>query len=67
MVFILTKIGTLKVGSIIHIHITVLCHRPTDIPHQANHTFGVLKQTSFCIGFTSHFDPERTDRESQKA
>jgi hypothetical protein len=58
MVFIAPKTGTLKVGSIVHIHITALYHRLINIPHQANHTLGVLQQTSFRIGFTAHFDPE---------
>jgi hypothetical protein len=44
MVFISPKIGTLKVGSIVHVHVTVLYYRLTDVPHQANHTLGVPKQ-----------------------
>jgi len=59
MVFIAPKTGTLKVGSIIHIHIAALYHKLINIPHQANHTLGVLKQTSLRIGFASHFDPKQ--------
>jgi hypothetical protein len=58
MVFTSPKNGTLKVGSIIHVHIAALYRRLINIPHPANRTLGALMQTSFRIGFISHFDPD---------